>query len=181
MRKNQPSATMSACHVPISHNKLFAASGWSPCGDRGNGIILGCRDRALVVVSHVVHAASDRDFATEDPLCEYLMSPLWQAVASEVHIATLSDRLSTTMKASYSLLSLLALSATSRAGVATPSHSQARDEIKVAVKDNGGVSVLSPSALAGLAPYTQFARAAYCESSKIKGWNCGRKYDSIDV
>ncbi|EJF58128.1 alpha/beta-hydrolase [Dichomitus squalens LYAD-421 SS1] len=32
---------------------------------------------------------------------------------------------------------------------------------------------LSASALASYAPFTQFARAAYCDSSKIIPWNCG--------
>lgn len=32
---------------------------------------------------------------------------------------------------------------------------------------------VSSSELAGLASYTQFARAAYCDVSKIQGWKCG--------
>lgn len=35
------------------------------------------------------------------------------------------------------------------------------------------VSVLSTVQLASFTPYTQFARAAYCPSSKITTWNCG--------
>ena len=33
---------------------------------------------------------------------------------------------------------------------------------------------LSASQLAGLAPYTQFARAAYCSTSSLSNWSCGR-------
>ncbi|KAL7283928.1 hypothetical protein ACG7TL_001200 [Trametes sanguinea] len=54
--------------------------------------------------------------------------------------------------------SLLALHA---AGSPAPIH--ARD----------GVTPLSSSELAGLAPYTQFARAAYCDPSKTSNWSCG--------
>ncbi|PFH47693.1 hypothetical protein AMATHDRAFT_197673 [Amanita thiersii Skay4041] len=32
---------------------------------------------------------------------------------------------------------------------------------------------LSASALSGLAPFTQFARAAYCPTSKLTNWSCG--------
>lgn len=32
---------------------------------------------------------------------------------------------------------------------------------------------LTPEQLASYAPYTQFARAAYCPSSKIDPWACG--------
>ncbi|KAJ3534313.1 hypothetical protein NM688_g7157 [Phlebia brevispora] len=35
------------------------------------------------------------------------------------------------------------------------------------------VTTLSLSALDALAPYTEFARAAYCSSSSVQGWNCG--------
>ncbi|KAH9887337.1 alpha/beta-hydrolase [Cubamyces lactineus] len=35
------------------------------------------------------------------------------------------------------------------------------------------VTPLSSTDLAGLAPYTQFARAAYCDPSKIVNWSCG--------
>ncbi|KAI0061473.1 alpha/beta-hydrolase [Artomyces pyxidatus] len=35
------------------------------------------------------------------------------------------------------------------------------------------VTPLSSSALAGLAPFTQFARAAYCDPSTITNWQCG--------
>jgi hypothetical protein len=37
------------------------------------------------------------------------------------------------------------------------------------------VTQVSAAELAGFAPYTQFARAAYCPTSKLTGWNCGRK------
>jgi hypothetical protein len=38
---------------------------------------------------------------------------------------------------------------------------------------HGSMTALTPGQLAGFAPYTEFARAAYCDSSKIVGWNCG--------
>jgi hypothetical protein len=41
------------------------------------------------------------------------------------------------------------------------------------------VSTLSASDLAGLAPFTQFARAAYCPTSALKNWSCGRKFYSF--
>lgn len=42
-----------------------------------------------------------------------------------------------------------------------------------------GVTTLSPSELSGLAPFTQFARAAYCPSDKVQGWNCGEACDAV--
>ena len=44
---------------------------------------------------------------------------------------------------------------------------------RAAAAASTGVTTLSASALAGLAPYTQFARAAYCPSNKVTGWACG--------
>ncbi|TFK44798.1 alpha/beta-hydrolase [Crucibulum laeve] len=35
------------------------------------------------------------------------------------------------------------------------------------------VTPLSASDLSGLAPFTQFARAAYCPTSKLQNWSCG--------
>lgn len=35
-------------------------------------------------------------------------------------------------------------------------------------------TTLSPAQLAALAPYTQFARAAYCSPSIVQYWTCGR-------
>lgn len=40
-------------------------------------------------------------------------------------------------------------------------------------------AVLSNDQLAAFAPFTQFARAAYCPSSKIQGWQCGREYHYV--
>ncbi|KAF8893961.1 Alpha/Beta hydrolase protein [Infundibulicybe gibba] len=36
-----------------------------------------------------------------------------------------------------------------------------------------GVTPLSSAELSSLAPFTQFARAAYCPTSKLTGWTCG--------
>ncbi|KAI6030939.1 Alpha/Beta hydrolase protein [Pisolithus orientalis] len=41
------------------------------------------------------------------------------------------------------------------------------------------VYVLSPSELASLAPYSQFARAAYCPPSTVDGWMCGEACDAV--
>ncbi|KAI0045094.1 alpha/beta-hydrolase [Auriscalpium vulgare] len=41
------------------------------------------------------------------------------------------------------------------------------------------VSTLSASQLAAFAPFTQFARAAYCPISKIKTWQCGQACDAL--
>ncbi|KAH9922812.1 alpha beta-hydrolase [Epithele typhae] len=40
-------------------------------------------------------------------------------------------------------------------------------------------TAVSASDLAGFAPFTQFARAAYCDSDKIEGWKCGEACDAI--
>jgi hypothetical protein len=36
------------------------------------------------------------------------------------------------------------------------------------------VTQMSSSQLADLAPYTEFARAAYCSPTIVTGWQCGR-------
>lgn len=36
------------------------------------------------------------------------------------------------------------------------------------------VTTVTPAQLSALAPYTQFARAAYCPPSIVQGWACGR-------
>ncbi|KIN99618.1 hypothetical protein M404DRAFT_154868 [Pisolithus tinctorius Marx 270] len=41
------------------------------------------------------------------------------------------------------------------------------------------VYVLSPSELASLAPYSQFARAAYCPPSVVDGWMCGEACEAV--
>ncbi|KAF8867722.1 alpha/beta-hydrolase [Gymnopilus junonius] len=40
--------------------------------------------------------------------------------------------------------------------------------------EDRSVSSLSATDLASLAPFTQFARAAYCPTSLLKNWNCGQ-------
>ena len=40
-------------------------------------------------------------------------------------------------------------------------------------------SAVSASTLAGFAPFTQFARAAYCPSDKIQNWSCGEACDAL--
>ncbi|KAF9012416.1 Alpha/Beta hydrolase protein [Cyathus striatus] len=41
------------------------------------------------------------------------------------------------------------------------------------------VSTLSASALSSLAPFTQFARAAYCPTSGLKDWSCGQACNAL--
>ncbi|ETW81949.1 Lipase, class 3 [Heterobasidion irregulare TC 32-1] len=40
-------------------------------------------------------------------------------------------------------------------------------------------TALSPTQLSSFAPFTQFARAAYCDPSKIEGWQCGEACDAL--
>ncbi|KAG7441490.1 alpha/beta-hydrolase [Guyanagaster necrorhizus] len=42
-----------------------------------------------------------------------------------------------------------------------------------------GVTPLSVVELASFAPYTQFARAAYCGSDALKNWSCGEACDAV--
>lgn len=35
------------------------------------------------------------------------------------------------------------------------------------------VTALSATELSSFTPFTQFARAAYCSTSRLSGWNCG--------
>lgn len=46
-------------------------------------------------------------------------------------------------------------------------------EPAVAIAARQGVTTLSQAALSAITPYVQFARAAYCPTSKIAGWSCG--------
>jgi len=41
------------------------------------------------------------------------------------------------------------------------------------------VLTLTSTEVSDFAPYTQFARAAYCDSSKVTGWQCGEACDAI--
>lgn len=38
-----------------------------------------------------------------------------------------------------------------------------------------GASLLSATTISSFTSFTQFARAAYCQQSKVKNWSCGRK------
>jgi len=42
-----------------------------------------------------------------------------------------------------------------------------------AILKNRDVAPLSSDEITGLRPYTQFARAAYCPTTKLKDWSCG--------
>ncbi|TFL02251.1 alpha/beta-hydrolase [Pterulicium gracile] len=41
------------------------------------------------------------------------------------------------------------------------------------------VTSVPASTLAGYAPYTQFARAAYCDTNKVATWSCGGACDAV--
>ncbi|KAJ8461787.1 hypothetical protein ONZ45_g18174 [Pleurotus djamor] len=41
------------------------------------------------------------------------------------------------------------------------------------------VTALSSTELASFAPFTQFARAAYCPTSKLQGWKCGEACNAL--
>ena len=60
------------------------------------------------------------------------------------------------------MLGFFAVSLVLSAGAVASPSLEARD-----------ASRLSASQLASYAPFTQFARAAYCASTKIMPWNCG--------
>jgi len=38
------------------------------------------------------------------------------------------------------------------------------------------VSLFSTADISSFTSFTQFARAAYCQQSKVKNWSCGRKF-----
>ncbi|KAL4069869.1 Alpha/Beta hydrolase protein [Scleroderma yunnanense] len=46
-------------------------------------------------------------------------------------------------------------------------------------RDIGKVTTMSSSQLTALAPYTEFARAAYCSPSIVQGWNCGEACSAV--
>ncbi|OBZ71698.1 Lipase [Grifola frondosa] len=52
-----------------------------------------------------------------------------------------------------------------------------RDQSEIERRD--GVTTLSLSQFAAFTPFTQFARAAYCASSKITNWQCGQACDAL--
>ncbi|KAF8842167.1 alpha/beta-hydrolase [Paxillus ammoniavirescens] len=41
------------------------------------------------------------------------------------------------------------------------------------------LTAVTPSQLAGFAPYTEFARAAYCPPSIVQGWQCGEACQAV--
>jgi hypothetical protein len=60
--------------------------------------------------------------------------------------------------------------------IAAPSRPVAFGRVS---KRDSGVAALSADALAAFAPFTQFARAAYCDSGKIVHWTCGKACDAL--
>ncbi|THH01907.1 hypothetical protein EW026_g883 [Hermanssonia centrifuga] len=76
-----------------------------------------------------------------------------------------------------SVVPVLALLCSLAVAIAVPNPSL--DAPILAKKSADTVTQLSASALAALAPYTQFARAAYCDSSKVTGWACGDACNAV--
>ncbi|GJE98300.1 lipase [Phanerochaete sordida] len=72
------------------------------------------------------------------------------------------------------LASCLALALGAAQALAVPAPAPEALELPHVEVARAGVSTLSASQLSALAPYTQFARAAYCDSSIINGWQCGQ-------
>ncbi|KAI0076704.1 alpha/beta-hydrolase [Panus rudis PR-1116 ss-1] len=64
------------------------------------------------------------------------------------------------------------------AAASIPTEEIAHDTTLVA-KAPATVTKLTAAELSSLAPYTQFARAAYCASSKITNWGCGAACNAI--
>ncbi|TFK48689.1 alpha/beta-hydrolase [Heliocybe sulcata] len=48
-----------------------------------------------------------------------------------------------------------------------------------AARSAADVTTLTAAQLSSLAPYTQFARAAYCDPSIVTGWQCGEACDAV--
>jgi hypothetical protein len=40
-------------------------------------------------------------------------------------------------------------------------------------------AALASDVVSGFTPFTQFARAAYCDPTKLTNWTCGGKYDRL--
>jgi len=70
------------------------------------------------------------------------------------------------------IISLLPLISVSLAWAAIIPPTQVRTET-AAITARDGVTMLSPDLLAAITPFAQFARAAYCPSSKLTDWACG--------
>lgn len=83
----------------------------------------------------------------------------------------------------YTWLLLLALTAIARAAAmpmpesaAVGSFAAEPTDVRISgvtTQSAEAVTVLSSAQLSAFSPYTQFARAAYCPSSKLTNWNCG--------
>lgn len=74
----------------------------------------------------------------------------------------------------YALLVLCCSSGIIRA-LALPTKLVERADVNSTRPLDLSVTTVSTEELSELAPYTQFARAAYCPSSIITGWMCGRE------
>ncbi|KAI0040867.1 alpha/beta-hydrolase [Auriscalpium vulgare] len=79
----------------------------------------------------------------------------------------------------WSLLRLVSVAAFSVATIASPAPVPEPEPVPVTIVERAGVTTLSSAQLAAFAPFTQFARAAYCSPTKIQGWNCGEACQAI--
>lgn len=57
----------------------------------------------------------------------------------------------------------------------------ARNETEIQNLVARSVTTMTAAQLSALAPYTQLARAAYCPSSRISSWSCGRKERGLSL
>ncbi|TCD70529.1 hypothetical protein EIP91_002875 [Steccherinum ochraceum] len=73
----------------------------------------------------------------------------------------------------FSVLARTAAVPVSERAAGTEVRDAVGDRLDVVTRSTSTVTTLSSAQLSALAPYTQFARAAYCPTSKITNWNCG--------
>lgn len=71
---------------------------------------------------------------------------------------------------SVNVLSISVVLATAIGSIAAPALLDERAD----TVSRRSVTQLTAAQLSALAPYTEFARAAYCPSNIIQGWQCGR-------
>ena len=76
---------------------------------------------------------------------------------------------STSFPTAYIFYLAAALLFTSTGAIPLPGTSEV-DERDLETR---AVSLLSAADISGFTPFTQFARAAYCQQPKVKNWSCG--------
>lgn len=75
-------------------------------------------------------------------------------------------------RSSFSSLAALLITAVSTAALPPRTRNGATDIARAAISSRS-VTTLTSSQLSAFAPFTEFARAAYCDPSVITGWTCG--------